>query len=84
MVSVDCPAEVPVTTTDEGDRVHVAPTKQAAVVYRLTVPENPLTDASVIVAVAVCPAAGMLIVAGVDDRVKSGAVTITGADSEGA
>jgi len=78
-VSVAVTGEELVTVTDEGETVQEIPgafTPQD----RLTVPVNPERGAIVSVAVPDCPGAGMLIVVGFADTLKSVTVTVVVAE----
>jgi hypothetical protein len=85
MVKTDCPGVDPVTDTDVGENVHVPPGGQPEPTNcRLTNPENPFWEVTVIVAVVDCPGAEMLRLGGAEDREKSDTFMETGDDVDAA
>jgi hypothetical protein len=72
--------EEPVRVTDEGETVQVVPLGQILATIRLTVPAKPSRGLRVSVEFPVCPAAGMVMVVGFADILKSVTFTVTGGD----
>jgi hypothetical protein len=72
--------EDPVTVTEGGEIVQVAPVGQAVAILKFTVPVNPFTGVTVSVKFPDCPAAGMVMLVGFADTVKSVTLIVTAGD----
>jgi len=84
-VSVAVTGEELVTVTDEGEsaqEIPGPPPGPATAQERLTVPVNPERGAIVSVAVPDCPGAGILMVVGFADTLKSVTVTVVVAEAD--
>ena len=84
MVSVLFAGEAPLTLTDPGEIVQVAPVGQPLATLRLTVPLKPFCPVTPIVELPPCPGAEMLMGEGLAATLKSETATVVAPDVEAA